>query len=272
MMSSGIGDLPGIDPSKAHAARMYDYYLGGENNFEADRMACVQLDNMMPGVRGLAINNRRYLVRLVRTLASEYGVRQFLDIGSGLPTENNVHQVAKQAHPDARVVYVDNDPIVAVHARALTHDDGSTAFVLEDFRNTDAILNHPDTQRLIDFTEPVALLLLSFLHFIPDRDHPEGIVRRLMSSLAPGSFLAISHGVTVDPELRAQATEIMNRTTEGHFGRGRTRAEVDKFFSGLEIIPPGLVEITTWRPDDTPPVEQTRDAIEYGGAGRKPSS
>jgi hypothetical protein len=269
---NGIEDLPGIDPSKAHVARMYDYYLGGENNFEADRMACMEMDALVPGTRGVFINNRRFLVRLIRTLASDYGIRQFLDIGSGLPTENNVHQIAKQAYPDARVLYVDIDPIVAVHARALIADDASTAFILEDIRNTDAILNHPDTQRLINFAEPAALLLLSFLHHIPDRDDPEGIIRQLMGPLAPGSFLGISHGISADPELRTQTADLMTRVTEGHFGRIRTRAEVDKYFSGLEIIPPGLVEITTWRPDDIPPVEQSFDIIQYGGAGRKPSS
>ena len=155
---NGIEDLPGIDPSKAHVARMYDYYLGGENNFEADRIACLELDKIVPGTRGLAINNRNYLVRVVRTLANEYGIRQFIDIGTGLPTQNNVHQVAKQAHPDARVVYVDLDPIVSVHGRALIPDDGSTVFILEDVRQTEDILNHPDTQRLIDLSEPVAVL------------------------------------------------------------------------------------------------------------------
>jgi hypothetical protein len=269
---NGIEDLPGIDPSKAHAARMYDFYLGGENNFEADRMACLELDNIVPGIRGTAINNRRYLVRLVRTLASEYGIRQFLDIGSGLPTENNVHQIAKQVRPDAKVVYVDVDPIVAVHGRALIADDASTAFILEDVRNTGTILNHPDTQRLLNFTEPVALLLITFLHFIPDRDDPEGLIQRLMSPLAPGSFLAISHAVAADPGLRSQLTDLVNQRTGGHFGRVRNRAEVDRYFSGLEIIPPGLVEITTWRPDETAPVKQTWDLIEYGGAGRKPSA
>jgi hypothetical protein len=267
----GIGDLPEIDPSKAHIARMYDYYLGGENNFEADRMACMELDSVVSGLRGVAINNRRYLVRLVRSLATDYGIRQFLDIGSGLPTGNNVHQVAKQAHPDAKVVYVDIDPIVAVHGRALIAADASTAFILEDARNTDAILNHPDTQRLIDFSEPVALLFLTFLHQIPDDDDPVGLVRRLMRPLGTGSFLAISHPVSTDPEVRIQITDITNRTTEGHFGRVRARAEVDEFFSGLEVIPPGLVEVTGWRPDDLPPVDQTFDLIEYGGAGRKPA-
>jgi hypothetical protein len=268
---NGIEDLPGIDPSKAHVARMYDYYLGGENNFEADRMACVELDSVVAGIRGMAINNRRYLARLVRTLAADYGIRQFLDIGSGLPTQENVHQIARKTVPDARVVYVDVDPIVAVHGRALIADDASTAFILEDARNTGAILDHPETRRLIDFTEPVAVLFITLLHQIPDQDDPTGLVQRLMAPFVPGSFLAISHPVAADPELRSRITDIATRATEGRFGRVRARAEVDQFFDGLEVIPPGLVEVTGWRPDDLPPAEQTYELIEYGGAGRKPS-
>jgi hypothetical protein len=267
---NGIEDLPGIDPSKAHVARMYDYYLGGENNFEADRIACLELDKIVPGTRGLAINNRNYLVRVVRTLANDYGIRQFIDIGTGLPTQNNVHQVVKQAHPDARVVYVDIDPIVSVHGRALIPDDGSTAFILEDVRQTEDILNHADTQRLIDLAEPVAVLYISFLHQIPDRDDPAGLVHRMMSRLAPGSFVALSHLVSADPELRTRLTDLMLNVTEGNWGRVRTKAEVERYFNGLEVIPPGLVEITTWRPDGTAPEAQTFDWIEYGGAARKP--
>jgi len=266
---NGIEELPGIDPSKAHVARMYDYYLGGDNNFQSDRVACMELDRLVPGTRGLAINNRSYLVRVVRALARDYGVRQFIDIGTGLPTQNNVHQVAKSAHADARVVYVDNDPIVSVHGRALISDDDSTVFLLEDVRNTDDILGHPSTQRLIDFDEPVAALYISFLHQIPDRDDPGGLVRHMMDRLVPGSFLAISHLVSADPELRARLTDLMLNATEGNWGRVRTKPEVDRFFNGLEVMPPGLVEITTWRPDDTAAEEQTFDWIEYGGVARK---
>ena len=267
---NGIGELPGIDPSKAHVARMYDYYLGGENNFEADRIACLELDKIVPGTRGLAINNRNYLIRVVRTLANDYGIRQFIDIGTGLPTQNNVHQVAKQVHPDARVVYVDIDPIVSVHGRALIPDDGSTAFILEDVRQTEDILNHADTRRLIDLTEPAAVLYISFLHQIPDRDDPAGLVGRMMSCLAPGSFAALSHLVSADPELRTRLTDLMLNVTEGYWGRVRTKPEVERYFNGLEVIPPGLVEITTWRPDGTAAEEQTFDWIEYGGVARKP--
>ena len=267
---NGIEDLPGIDPSKAHVARMYDYYLGGDNNFEADRIACMELDKIVPGTRGLAINNRNYLVRVVRTLANDYGIRQFIDIGTGLPTQNNVHQVAKEAHSDARVVYVDLDPIVSVHGRALIPDDGSTVFILEDVRQTEDILNHPDTRRLIDLSEPVAVLYISFLHQIPDRDDPAGLVRRMTSRLAPGSFVALSHLVSADPELRARLTDLMLNVTEGNWGRVRTKAEVERYFGGLDVIPPGLVEITTWRPDGTATEEQTFDWIEFGGVARKP--
>ena len=266
---NGIEELPGIDPSKAHVARMYDYYLGGSNNFESDRIACMELDKLVPGTRGLAINNRNYLVRVVRTLARDYGVRQFIDIGTGLPTQDNVHQVAKAAHPDARVVYVDCDPIVSVHGRALIPDDGSTTFLLEDVRHTDDILNHPDTRRLINFDEPVAALYISFLHQIPDRDDPGGLVRLMIDRLAPGSFVAMSHLVSADPELRAKLTDLMLNATQGNWGRVRTKPEVGAFFAGLDVIPPGLVEITTWRPDDTATEEQTYDWIEYGGVARK---
>lgn len=266
---TGIEDLPGIDPSKAHVARMYDYYLGGDNNFESDRIACMGLDKLVPGTRGLAINNRNYLRRVVRTLAQEYGIRQFIDIGTGLPTQDNVHQIAKAAHPGARVVYVDNDPIVSVHARALIPDDGSTTFLLEDARNTDAILSHPETQRLIDFGEPVAALYISFLHQIPDREDPAGLVRQMMGHLASGSFLAISHLVSADPELRARLTDLMLNATQGNWGRVRTKPEVVEFFGGLETIAPGVVEITTWRPGEAVAEEQTFDWIEYGGVARK---
>jgi S-adenosyl methyltransferase len=266
-----IEELPGIDPSKAHVARMYDYYLGGDNNFEADRIACMELDRVVPGTRGLAINNRNYLVRVVHTLANEYGVRQFIDIGTGLPTMDNVHQVARRAHPDSRVVYVDIDPIVSTHGRALVADDDSTTFILQDVRQTEEILNHPDTRRLIDFSQPVAVLYISFLHQIPDREDPAGLVRTMVSNLAPGSFVAMSHLVAPDPQLRKRLTDIMLTATAGNWGRVRTRAEVEQLFAGLEVIPPGLAEITTWRPDGAAAAEeQTFDWIEYGGVARKP--
>lgn len=266
----GAGELPGIDPGKAHVARMYDYYLGGCNNFAADRIACGELDEIVPGTRGLCVNNRAFLVRVIRTLAAEYGIRQFIDIGSGLPTQDNVHQVARRVHPDSRVVYVDNDPIVSAQGGALIADDDSTAFILTDARRTAEILTHPETRRLIDFSQPAAALYFSFLHQIPDEDDPAGLVAAMTGSLAPGSFVATSHLVASDPELRRRLTEIMLTATQGNWGRVRTTAEVDQFLAGLELIPPGLVEVTTWRPDGVAAVEQTFGWIEYGGVARKP--
>lgn len=259
-----------LDSGKAHIARVYDYYLGGDNNFEADRIACAELDKVVPGTRGLCVNNRNYLRRVVRTLASEYGIRQFIDIGAGLPTQDNVHQVARSAGPGSRVVYVDIDPIVQLHGRALLAEDDSTAFILQDVRQTERILDHPDTRRLIDFSQPVAALFFSFLHQIPDRDDPAGLVSTMMSRLVPGSFMATSHLVAPDPELRGKLTDLMLNMTQGSWGRVRTTAEVDRFFDGLEVIPPGLVEITTWRPDGTAAEQQAFDWLEYGGVGRKP--
>lgn len=265
-----IEDLPPeIDPSKAHVARMYDYYLGGENNFEADRMACAALDETAPGTRGLAINNRRWLIRMVRTLAQQFNVKQFIDVGTGLPTQDNVHQVVKAIHPDARVVYVDNDPIVKIHAGHLIAEDETTAFILDDVRNIEGILNQPDTQRLINFDEPVAVLFISFFHQIPDKDNPIGLARQMLGHLADGSFLAMSHLVAGDPDLRQRLTNTMLDATRGRWGRVRSHREVDAYFEGLTMIPPGLGDITKWRPDNIPPEPQTEDWIEYGGVAYK---
>jgi S-adenosyl methyltransferase len=260
----------GVDTSLPSIARVYDYVLGGKDNFECDRVLTEQLKQIAPEITRVAVQNRKFLRRAVRFIA-EQGVNQFIDIGTGLPTQDNVHQVARRAHPDARVVYVDNDPIVSVHGSALIAEDHSTAFILQDVRRTEEILNHPDTRRLINFEEPVAALYISFLHQIPDRDDPAGLVRTMMSYLAPGSFVAMSHLVSADPQLRKQLTDLMLNATEGNWGRVRTRTEVNQFFTGLEPITPGLVEITTWRPDGTAAEEQTFNWIEYGGVARTPS-
>ena len=262
-------DFPEIDPSVPTVARAYDYYLGGSNNFESDRMLCAQIDDLLPGTRGLAVNNRRFLERVVRFLAAECGVRQFIDHGSGLPTRNNVHQIAQRVHPNAHVIYTDSDPVVAVHGRRLLAGDPGTAFIHADIRDTAAILDHADTRRLIDFDEPVAVLFNSVLHCLKDEDDPVGLVHRVMDQVPTGSYLAIAHLVSDDPEIREELTSIMLTATQGNWGRLRTAAEVAPCFDGLEIIDPGLVELTTWRPDETPR-EQTWDMIEFGGVARKP--
>ncbi|MET9444571.1 SAM-dependent methyltransferase [Streptomyces sp. NPDC006610] len=263
-----------IDANVPTAARMYDYYLGGKDNYAADRAACEQLDQVVPSTRRLAVNNRRFLQRAVRTLTREFGIRQFVDHGSGLPTQDNVHQVAQSVDPTAHVVYVDNDPMVLVHGRALLEQDERTCVIHADLRRTDEIFDHPDTKRLIDFDEPVAVLFNSVFHCIPDSDTdgPQAVVRRVAERLAPGSFLLMCQLVSADPEVRAFVTDFMHRATQGSWGRVREEKDVAALFEGLEILEPGLVEVSTWRPDSevSAPRQLTHEWIEFGGIGRIP--
>jgi hypothetical protein len=264
-------DFPDLDTTVASAARMYDYALGGTDNYPVDRQAVDEAEDKAPGGMAELRSNRRYLGRVVRYLAGECGIRQFIDNGSGLPTRQNVHHVAQEVNPGTRVVYIDNDPVVLRHQKvnALLAEDKSTAFILGDARNVDRILTHPDTKRLIDFDEPAAVLYLSFLHFVPDADDPWGVVRRMMTYVAPGSYLAISHFVSDDAATRHELTDFFIERTGGHFGRLRERAEIRAFFDGLEIVEPGLVRVADWR-SDIPDELRERRAFEYGGVGRKP--
>ncbi|MDX3569625.1 SAM-dependent methyltransferase [Streptomyces sp. ID05-47C] len=262
-----------IDATVPTAARMYDHYLGGKDNYAADRAACEELDKVVPSTRVLALNNRRFLQRVVRTLTQEHGIRQYLDHGSGLPTQNNVHQVAQSVDPSAHVVYVDNDPMVLVHGRALLEQDERTTVIHADMRETEAIFTHPDTERLIDFSQPVAVLFNSVFHCIPDSetDGPPAVVRRVADRLAPGSFLVMCQLVSEDPEVREFVTNFMDQATQGHWGRVRQEKDMDALFAGLEILDPGLVEVSTWRPDtEVAPRQLTQEWIEYGGVARLP--
>ncbi|WP_210594239.1 SAM-dependent methyltransferase [Streptomyces sp. GESEQ-35] len=262
-----------IDADVPTAARMYDHYLGGKDNYAADRAACEELDKVVPSTRRLAVNNRRFLQRVVRTLAEDHGIRQFLDHGSGLPTQDNVHQVAQRVHSDSHVVYVDNDPMVLVHGRALLEQDERTAVIHADMRETDAIFAHPDTQRLIDLSQPVAVLFNSVMHCIPDSDTdgPLAVARRVAARLVPGSYLVMCQLVSEDPEVRAFVTDFMDKATQGHWGRVRQEQDVAALFEGLEILEPGLVEVSTWRPDsEVAPRQLTHEWIEFGGVGRLP--
>lgn len=264
-------DFPDIDTKTASGARVYDYMLGGTDNYAVDRIAADQTEDMLPGTKAMARNNRRYMERVVRYLANDCGIRQFIDNGSGLPTQNNVHQIAQSIAPESRVIYVDNDPVVLRHQKvhALAENE-NTAFILADARNVDEILDHPETSRLLNFNERAAALYMTFLHFIPDKDEPWGMVRRMMSRLAPGSYLAISHLVSDDPEVRQRMSEFILNASRGHFGRIRKKQEVRAFFEGLEVVEPGLVDVTTWRPDGQEE-EQTREWIVFGGVARKPA-
>jgi SAM-dependent methyltransferase len=262
--------LKAIDQSVPSVARMYDYYLGGKDNYQVDRDASDQLSAAAPGTQALAVNNRRFLQRAVRVLATEYGIRQFVDHGSGLPTQDNVHQIAQRVDPQSRVVYIDHDPIVLAHGRAILADNDRTTVVNADFRDTDAILEHTDVAKLIDLDQPVAALFLSVLHCIPDSDDPAALVRRVVDRLAPGSFVVISHLVSAEPEVRRRLSEFMLGATQGNWGRVRESSDVRAYFDGLELLTPGLVEVSTWRPDDTPgATQETTEWIEFGGVARK---
>ncbi|MGW6458944.1 SAM-dependent methyltransferase [Streptomyces sp. NPDC055078] len=258
-----------IDTTVPSVARMYDYYLGGSDNYESDRVASEELLKQVPSTKVLAVNNRRFLQRVVRVLATEYGIRQFVDHGSGLPTQDNVHQVAQAVDPESRVVYVDNDPIVLAHGRALLDENDRTAVIQADMRDTEGIFSHAETTRLIDFSQPVAALFVSVMHCIPDEDDPGALVRRVAERLVPGSFLVVCQLVSDRPDIRKFVTDFMAEATGGHWGRVREEREVSEYFNGLQILEPGLVEVSTWRPDnDLAPVQQTDEWIEWGGVAR----
>jgi|SRR5579875_2322794 len=263
--------LPDIDTKAASGARVYDYMLGGTDNYAVDRIAADQAERMLPGTKAMARNNRRYLERVVRYLAGDCGIRQFIDNGSGLPTQNNVHHIAQAIAPQSRVIYVDHDPVVLRHQKvSALEEKQNTAFILADARHVDEILDHPDTARLLDPAQPTAALYMTFLHFIPDADDPAGMIRQMMNRLAAGSYLALSHVVSDDPAVRQQMTEFALTATRGNFGQIRRRQEVRSFFGQLEPVEPGLVNITAWRPDGREE-EQSERWIEFGGVARKPA-
>jgi SAM-dependent methyltransferase len=262
-------DFADIDTKTASGARIYDYMLGGTDNYAIDRIAADQVEDLLPGTKAMARNNRRFMERVVRYLAGHRGIGQFIDIGSGLPTRDNVHNIAQGIAPGSRVVYVDKDPVVLRHQRvsALAENE-NTAFLLADARNVDEILGHTEMARLVNFDEPVAVLYLSFLHFIPD-GQAQGMVQHMMSRLVPGSYLAISHPSSDHLELRQSMTALASHTLKG-FGAIRSKQEITAFFDGLELVAPGLVDIATWRPDGREE-EQSHQWIMFGGVGRKPA-
>ncbi|HMG63212.1 MAG TPA: SAM-dependent methyltransferase [Streptosporangiaceae bacterium] len=246
-----------FDTSVAHMARVYNYWLGGKDNYAADRAAAEQAIAANPAILRDVRANRAYLARAVGFLAAECGIRQFLDIGTGIPAANNTHEVAQGAAPDSRVVYVDNDPIVLAHARALltSQPGGVTDYIEADLRDTQFILDR--AARTLDFSRPVAVSLLAILHLIPDADDPYGIVATLMAAVPPGSYLVLSHPAS---DIRAAAVAEMARRVNARLGptRGtmRDRAEVARFFDGLELQEPGLAEPQRWRPaGPVPPAE-----------------
>lgn len=240
-----------IDTSKPHPARRYDYWLGGKDNFPADRESADAVAEAFPTVRLAAVENRNFLRRVTAYLAREAGIRQFLDIGAGLPTAGNVHEIAQGIAPESRIVYVDNDPIVLAHARDLLNSapQGKTAYLDADLRDPARILAHPDLLATLDLTEPVALMLVAILHFLPDDQHPFELVRQLCDALPSGSFLVMSHATSDYLE-----AEDLARTREANQRSGvpfqlRSSTEFAKFFAGFEMVAPGVTSVTAWRPE-----------------------
>ena len=256
-----------FDTSVAHIARVYDYWLGGKDNFEADRQAGEEALIAYPDLVSSVRANRAFLARGVRFLAAEAGVRQFLDIGTGIPSANNTHEVAQSIAPASRVVYVDNDPIVLAHARALLvgRPEGTTDYLDADLRDTEKILDH--ARGLLDFSRPVAVMLVAVLHLIGPEDHPYSIVSQLMDAVPPGSYLLLSHVASdIEPEKMAEMGKLLNRLL-AQKGTYRSQAGVTDFFAGLELIDPGVVPVQHWRQDSE--VEGARRAAMWGGVARK---
>jgi S-adenosyl methyltransferase len=274
-VAESAADVPGpeIDTSRPHPARMYDYYIGGKNHFAADRATADKVIAAWPSTRIGLRENRRFLGRAVRYLATEAGVRQFLDIGSGLPATNNVHEVAQAAAPSSRVVYVDSDPLVLTHARALlaSAPEGRTAYVQADLREPAEILSSPTVRDVLDFTKPVALLLIAVLHFLHDESKPDAVVGALLDALPAGSYLAASHmTLEHDPVAVGGGQQVYLDA-----GIPMHARDADQFarlaFTGLEMVPPGVVLVSEWRPDATGPRPTPAEVSCYGGVARKRS-
>jgi SAM-dependent methyltransferase len=261
-------DARQIDTSAAHPARMYNYYLGGRDNYQVDRDAAEEVLAVLPEGRDMARANRAFLGRAVRFLAAR-GVRQFLDIGTGIPGPGNTGDVSREVAPDARVVYVDNDPIVLAHTQSLlaSHDPGHTAVIEADLRDPDSILSHPDLPGVLDFTRPVAVLLVAVLHFLRDSEDPAGAVERLKQALPSGGYLVLSHG-TADFEPKRALTAVQGYDQATAPFVLRSHKQIGDFFDGLELVEPGLVQIPWWRPTGEVPPESERIWL-YGGVGRK---
>jgi SAM-dependent methyltransferase len=274
-MTGGTNDAgtqvpPEIDTSVPQSARVYDYLLGGKDNFPADRAIGDAIIEQVPTIRTQVRAQRAFLARTVRYLTAQARIRQFLDIGTGIPTAGNVHDVAQAIAPSSRVLYVDNDPIVLAHSRALLQGtlEGRLAFILADLREPEAILADPTLARTLDLTQPVGLVLIGITHHLRDADDPRRIVQALVDALAPGSYLVLSQ-ITgdFDPETMREVAAVVER--DGIPYVVRSKAETEPFFERLELVEPGLVPIAAWRPD--PGTDQDpRSVYAYGGVARKP--
>jgi S-adenosyl methyltransferase len=265
----------GVDPGKPTPARMYDYFLGGTNNFEVDRQLGDRLKALVPEIGDSAWANRSFHQRAARWMA-DHGLRQFIDIGAGLPTQGNTHDLVQQVAPEARVVYVDNDPMVLAHGSALLGDSSNTKIILADLREPDRLLNHPDLRALIDFGEPVGLLLTGVLYFVADASDPWGLVAACVAAIPPGSYVALSHLTGDSKPSRAveESKNVYSRGTENIYFR--SKAEVERFFEGLELVPPYegaepvISHVGLWGAEDPDAADTDDSRWLYCGVARRP--
>jgi hypothetical protein len=259
--------LPFVNASMPNVARIYDYLLGGKDNYSADREAAVGLMRLIPDALAACRHNRHFLKSAVEFLAGEAGIRQFIDIGTGLPTQGNVHEIACGIDPDARVLYADYDPVVVSHAQALLASDKSVVAINGDLRRPDGILGSPELRALINLEEPVAVLLVAVLHFITDDENPYAIVGKLKAAMAPGSYLVLSH-ITADEvpcETSLRAQDVYQRATAP--ASPRSHAAITGFFHGLEILEPGVADVCAWRTGHQP--LRTSRTLIYAGVAKK---
>ena len=266
----------GVDPTRPSPARMYDYMLGGTRNLQVDRDATERFLAQYPDLLDAASANRGFLRRAARLMAQAHGIRQFIDIGSGLPTQNNTHETVHQVAPDARVVYVDLDPMVLIYARELLTHDGTTAVVQADLRDPDTVLADPDVRRLIDFSQPVGLLMTAVLQFVADASDPWALVARYVQAVVPGSYLALSHITGDKLSARSVQTGVQVYQAATESAHPRTKAEIARFFVGLELVPPyagaepGLANVGQWGAEDPAVANSDGAQAFYCGVARKP--
>ncbi|MFG1954447.1 SAM-dependent methyltransferase [Micromonospora sp. NPDC048830] len=260
----------GVDVSAPHSARVYDWWLGGKDNFAADRAMGAAMIEAIPTLPAMAKENRRFVHRVARYLATEAGIRQFIDVGTGIPTRPNLHEVAQALAPETRVVYVDNDPIVLAHARALmiSSEQGRSEYIHADLRQPEQILADPRLTDTLDLGRPVALTLVAVLMLLRDEDDPRGRLATLMNALPSGSYLAITHPTQEFNPAEMNAA-VAAATRGGMTLVPRTHAEVERFFDGWELVEPGVVPVKAWRPDDGDPADP-KSAYYWAGLARKP--
>jgi trans-aconitate methyltransferase len=258
---------PEVDTNRPSIARIYDHFLGGSANFESDREVGDRALASQPKLRQTVWANRAFLRRVVRYLTAECGISQFLDLGSGVPTVGNVHEIAHQVNPEARIVYVDRDPIAVAHSRYLLADDERVGVVQADLRAVDQVLAAPEVRDRLDLSQPLGLLMVAVLHFIPDSEDPAGIIAQYLARLAPGSYLAISHA-TLDPDQRSQAEVVDEYAQKVDVTVViRTPEQLATWVAPLEIVAPGIVPVSMWRPDN----EHVEEAVAHAVLARKPS-